>query len=72
MITIPPRHYCVIENPVARDGDGVAIMENGQAKLLHADQEFRHAQVRGSSSSMSVVVFTVLAGIGHSVMMHEP
>ena len=71
MITIPPRHYCVIENPVARDGDGVAIMENGQAKLLHADQEFRHAQVRGSSS-MSVVVFVGLARMGHCVMMHEP
>ncbi|XP_067937582.1 major vault protein-like [Watersipora subatra] len=44
MITVPPRHYCVIENPVARDEDGAVIMENGQAKLLHADQEFRHAQ----------------------------
>lgn len=45
MITVPPRHYCVIENPVAKDDDGSVIMENGQAKLLHADQEIRLAQV---------------------------
>ncbi|KAF6041169.1 MVP [Bugula neritina] len=44
MITIPPRHYCVIENPVARNDDSEVIMDNGQAKLLHADQEIRHAQ----------------------------
>jgi hypothetical protein len=25
MITVPPRHYCVVENPVARDG-GMLLM----------------------------------------------
>lgn len=39
MITIPPRHYCIIENPVLRDKDGrVLIDANGQIKLGHADQ----------------------------------
>jgi len=42
---VPPRHYCVIENPVARDDKKEIIMESGQAKLLHADQEIRLAQV---------------------------
>ena len=38
MITIPPRHYCVIENPVSIDGEGKVVFdENGQAKLKHAD-----------------------------------
>ena len=39
MITIPPRHYSVVENPVLRDKDGrVVIDSNGQIKLGHADQ----------------------------------
>ena len=39
MITVPPRHYCVIENPVLRDTDNKVVNDsNGQAKLLHADQ----------------------------------
>ena len=38
MITIPPRHYCVIENPVVCGEDNkVQFDENGQAKLKHAD-----------------------------------
>jgi len=45
MITIPPRHYCVIENPVSIDAEGKVIFdENGQAKLKHADLEIRLAQ----------------------------
>ena len=45
MITVPPRHYCVIENPVVRDGDAKPLMDAaGQAKLLHADQDIRLAQ----------------------------
>lgn len=39
MITIPPRHYCIVENPVLRDKDErVVIDANGQIKLGHADQ----------------------------------
>lgn len=45
MITVPPRHYCIIENPVLRDKElKVVFDESGQAKLLHADQEIRLAQ----------------------------
>ena len=39
MITVPPRHYCVIENPVLRDKDDRVVVDiNGQIKLAHADQ----------------------------------
>ncbi|KAJ8312885.1 hypothetical protein KUTeg_010258 [Tegillarca granosa] len=45
MITVPPRHYCIIENPHVKDKDGKCVFdENGSAKLLHADQEIRLAQ----------------------------
>ena len=45
MITVPPRHYCVIENPALTDKDGKVVLDaSGQAKLLHADQEIRLAQ----------------------------
>jgi major vault protein len=45
MITIPPRHYCIIENQVIRGKDGKAELdENGQAKLAFADLEIRFNQ----------------------------
>ena len=45
MITVPPRHYCIIENPVLRDKEQKVVFdESGQANLLHADQEIRLAQ----------------------------
>ncbi|CAG5128156.1 unnamed protein product [Candidula unifasciata] len=45
MIVVPPRHYCVIENPVWRDKDGKPVIDKlGQAKLQHADQEIRLTQ----------------------------
>lgn len=45
MIIVPPRHYCVIENPVLRDADQkVVLEETGQVKLQHADQEVRLTQ----------------------------
>jgi major vault protein len=45
MIIVPPRHYCVIENPVVRDKDGKLVIDaSGQAKLAHADLEVRLAQ----------------------------
>ena len=38
MITVPPRHYCIVENPVLKDKTGKVILdEHGQAKLKHAD-----------------------------------
>ncbi|KAM9394046.1 major vault protein isoform 2-T2 [Pholidichthys leucotaenia] len=45
MIMVPPRHYCVISNPVARDDNGQVLFDqSGQAKLRHADLEIRLAQ----------------------------
>ncbi|KAK2893357.1 major vault protein isoform X2 [Channa argus] len=45
MIMVPPRHYCVVLNPVARDDNGQALFDqSGQAKLRHADLEIRLTQ----------------------------
>jgi len=46
MILIPPRHYCVIANPVSKDqGRGKVIVDgNGNAKLRHGDEEIRFTQ----------------------------
>lgn len=45
MIMVPPRHYCVVLNPVARNQDGEVLFDpSGQAKLRHADLEIRLAQ----------------------------
>lgn len=45
MIMVPPRHYCVVVNPVARDDDEQVLFDpSGQAKLRHADQEIRLTQ----------------------------
>lgn len=45
MIMVPPRHYCVVLNPVARDDEGrVQFDASGQAKLRHADLEIRLTQ----------------------------
>ncbi|XP_058868235.1 major vault protein [Acipenser ruthenus] len=45
MTMVPPRHYCVIQNPVLRDADGrIEFDQLGQAKLRHADLEIRLAQ----------------------------
>lgn len=45
MIIIPPRHYCIVENPVMRDNDGEIVVDaSGQARLCHADLDIRLAQ----------------------------
>ncbi|XP_034568226.1 major vault protein isoform X1 [Notolabrus celidotus] len=45
MIMVPPRHYCVVANPVARDDDKQVLFDqSGQAKLRHADLEIRLTQ----------------------------
>jgi len=45
-IIIPPRQYCIIENPVVVDEEGKLVFdEAGQAKLRHADREIRLSQV---------------------------
>ena len=51
-LAVPPRNYCIIENPVLRDKDGAVVFEeiksgkevSKQAKLRHADQEIRLAR----------------------------
>ncbi|XP_077864491.1 major vault protein-like [Saccoglossus kowalevskii] len=45
MVTVPPRHYCIIENPAVRGDDGTVKFDvSGQVKLNHADQDIRLAQ----------------------------
>ncbi len=45
MITVPPRTYCVIENPVLKDKDGNVLFDkNGQVKLAFADLDFRFSR----------------------------
>ncbi|KAM4698036.1 major vault protein isoform 1-T2 [Rhinophrynus dorsalis] len=45
MVMVPPRHYCVIQNPVLRDEElRVQFDDVGQAKLCHGDQEIRLTQ----------------------------
>lgn len=45
MTMVPPRHYCVVINPVARDDDNEVLFDlSGQAKLRHADLEIRLTQ----------------------------
>jgi major vault protein len=41
MIMVPPRHYCIIENPVVRENGQVIRDKNGQVRLRHSDQEIR-------------------------------
>lgn len=44
MITIPPRNYCVIENPVLKQEGKVIYDKCGEAKLVFADLEIRFSQ----------------------------
>eukprot|EP01115_Flamella_aegyptia_P000413 TRINITY_DN1058_c0_g1_i9.p1 TRINITY_DN1058_c0_g1~~TRINITY_DN1058_c0_g1_i9.p1 ORF type:complete len:849 (+),score=481.45 TRINITY_DN1058_c0_g1_i9:63-2549(+) len=45
MVMVPPRHYCIIANPVKRDEKGnVDTEKNGQVKLRHGDEEVRFEQ----------------------------
>ncbi len=45
MVIVPPRYYCIVENPVLRDEEGEPIAdEHGQVKLRYGDREIRFAQ----------------------------
>ena len=45
MIMIPPRHYCLISNPIVRDSEGrVVVDSHNNYKLRHGDEEVRFAQ----------------------------
>jgi len=44
MLMIPPRHYCVIANPIIRKGEAPDTDENGNIRLKHGDEEIRGEQ----------------------------
>ncbi len=45
MIVVPPRHYCIVANPVLRDEANQPIADgHGQIKLRYGDREIRFAQ----------------------------
>jgi len=44
MVMVPPRHYCIIANPVARKGSVIEKDASGQVKLRHGDEEIRIEQ----------------------------
>jgi major vault protein len=45
MVMIPPRHYCIISNPVVRDEKREVVREaSKQIKLRHGDEEIRFQQ----------------------------
>ena len=45
MLMIPPRHYCVIANPIIRNEDGsIDTDEFGNSRLKHGDEEIRGEQ----------------------------
>lgn len=45
MIVVPPRHYCIVINPVLQDEMGQPIADqHGQIKLQYGDREIRFAQ----------------------------
>ncbi|NXW10924.1 MVP protein, partial [Fregetta grallaria] len=45
MVMVPPQHYCVVLNPVARGPTGAVLVDGvGQALLRHADLDIRLAQ----------------------------
>ncbi|NXL93114.1 MVP protein, partial [Alectura lathami] len=45
MVVVPPRHYCVVLNPVVRGPTGAVLVDGaGQARLRHADLDVRLAQ----------------------------
>ncbi|XP_063211456.1 LOW QUALITY PROTEIN: major vault protein [Chroicocephalus ridibundus] len=45
MVMVPPRHYCVVLNPVVRGPTGAVMLDGaGQARLRHADLDIRLVQ----------------------------
>jgi major vault protein len=45
MIMVPPRNYCIIQNPVSRNEHGHTTKdEGGQLKVRHGDEEIRFEQ----------------------------
>jgi len=69
MITVPPRHYCVVLNPVLRDENLQVLLDNlGQARLQHAEDEIRLQQepfplYPGEELKVKVTLLTVVASL---------
>lgn len=43
-VIVPPMHYCVVGNPVQRNGSDVELLPGGQVKVRLGDQEIRFHQ----------------------------
>nr|WP_293110147.1 hypothetical protein [Okeania sp. SIO2F4] len=44
-MVVPPRHYCVVANPVLRNSAGQLVADNyGQIRFKYGDREIRFAQ----------------------------
>jgi len=45
MVIIPPRNFCVIDNPCEKDASGNVVLDkHGQVKLRHGDTDIRLSQ----------------------------
>merc|ERR1719192_2005836 len=69
MVTVPPRHYCVVLNPVMRGQDGQILLDAvGQARLQHAEEEIRLQQepfplYPGEELKLKVTLLTVVPAL---------
>eukprot|EP00092_Neocalanus_flemingeri_P014299 GFUD01015420.1.p1 GENE.GFUD01015420.1~~GFUD01015420.1.p1 ORF type:complete len:861 (+),score=260.41 GFUD01015420.1:161-2743(+) len=69
MITVPPRNYCVVLNPVLRDADNQVLLDNlGQVRLQHAEDEVRLQQepfplYPGEELKLKVTLLTVVPAL---------
>jgi len=69
MITVPPRHYCVVLNPVLRDNNNQVLLDDlGQVKLEHAEDEIRLSQepfplFPGEELKVKVTLLTVVSAL---------
>ena len=70
MVTVPPRHYCVVLNPVMRNKENQIELDTvGQVKLQHAEEEIRLAQdpfplYPGEELKLQVTLLTVVPALG--------
>ena len=70
MVTVPPRHYCVVLNPVVRNKeDKIELDSLGQVKLQHAEEEIRLAQdpfplYPGEELKLQVTLLSVVPALG--------
>jgi len=69
MVIVPPRHFCVISNPVMKNEDKQILMDNlGQARLQHAEDEVRLQQepfplYPGEDMKVKVTLLTVVPAL---------